>query len=152
MRQKKTVLMIVVARMLLETKRVGGAREEVAHVVIHPGGGDPVVEAAAWRSGSAAAAHLVECETNRPAFEGGARSGDSPPLHSPSARAPTPGGSCLPAIAVLRCCRWLGGRPRKTSGHYSLPFLFDIVEAEWLLLPRGPATVLFRDGVKKSGN
>ena len=74
------LLMIAVARVLLEAEIVGGACQEIAHVVVQPGGGGPIVNAAARRCWPAAAPDLVVGEANWPALERGTGSGNPPTL------------------------------------------------------------------------
>jgi hypothetical protein len=74
------LLMIAVARVLLEAEIVGGACQEIAHVVVQPRGGCSIVHAAARRCWPAAAPDLVVGEANRPALERGTGCGNSPTL------------------------------------------------------------------------
>jgi hypothetical protein len=61
--------MIIVARVLLQAEHVGGAGQEVAHVVVHSGRSGAIVDAAARRCWPAAPADVVESEADRSAFE-----------------------------------------------------------------------------------
>ena len=141
--------MIVVAWVLLETEHVGGTGKEIAHVVVHPGGSGCVVDAAARCRRPAAPAHLVECETDRPAFEGRPRCRHSPALRPASTRAGS-SGSALSAAAVLWCRGRFGGSSREASGYNPLPFLLCVVERERLLFAGGSAAVLLCYGVEKT--
>jgi hypothetical protein len=119
--------MIAVARVLLEAEVVGGACQEIAHVVVQPGGGDPIVDTATRRCWPAATPDLVVGEADWPAFERGAGRSDSPALQSAPASTRSSGWPRLCTVVVRRRCCRPGGGPRKTSGYYPLPLLLDVV-------------------------